>query len=334
MSQENAWLDVDFCEIPQGNISNGEQDAFELFARDLFEALGFKIVKVPARGADDRKDIIISESRAGMLGETEIKYLVSCKHYAHTKNKSRAVGNNDEPDIIGRIRNNGCQGFIGFYSTIASESLQRELISAQSNHKAEGFELKLFDKAKIVDLLHQNEKTISIYKRYFPKSFKAHLARDMDSMIYNTKPTISCEICKVDFLESMCGKIVKLVKNEPKIRYGEPDWDYPIAKVDNIVFSCDSCFEQLKEKYIGYQEWPYRIDATKISSFTNPTYYIDNLMKECGFIKTYPDKFSESAFRVWNNFNRAMFYYVSRPTKPNPNPNRLHILPDFNKYTL
>lgn len=332
MSQENAWLDVDFCEIPQGNISNGEQDAFELFARDLFEALGFKIVKVPARGADDRKDIIISESRAGILGKTEIKHLVSCKHYAHTKNKNRAVGNNEEPDVIGRIRNNGCQGFIGFYSTIASESLQRELKTAQLTNKSEKFEVILYDKAKIVDLLHQNEKTIDIYKRYFPKSFRSHLARDMDSMIYNKKPTISCEMCKVDLLESMCGKIVKLVKIEPKIRYGEPDWDYTVAKVNNIIFSCDTCFEQLKATYISYQEWPYRIDANKISSYTNPTYYIDNLMKECVFIRTYPDRFSESAFSVWNRFNRAMFYYVSRQTKPNQD--RANIRPDFNQYNL
>jgi hypothetical protein len=174
MNDNSSWLNVDFREIPQGNISNGDQDAFELFARDLLNAIGFKILKEPARGSDDRKDIIVSEIQRGIVGTSEIKYLVSCKHFAHTKNENKAVGNDKEPDVVGRMRNNGCKGFIGFYSTIASEALRRELVSSKGINQHEFTELIIFDKAKIVDLLHQNEKTIDIYKRYFPVSFKVN----------------------------------------------------------------------------------------------------------------------------------------------------------------
>lgn len=34
---------IDFKEIPQENIANGYQDTFELFPREFFEGLGFKI---------------------------------------------------------------------------------------------------------------------------------------------------------------------------------------------------------------------------------------------------------------------------------------------------
>lgn len=43
---------IDFKEIPQANIANGEQDCFELFAREFFDALGFSVIEDPDRGQD------------------------------------------------------------------------------------------------------------------------------------------------------------------------------------------------------------------------------------------------------------------------------------------
>src|SRR3972149_1526333 len=103
---------IDFCEIPLGNKSTGMQDTFELFARDFLEYMGYIIVQGPDRGADGGKDIIVKEIRKGIGGESEIKWLVSCKHKAHS---GRSVGTADEIDIPGRVASNGCQGFIGFY---------------------------------------------------------------------------------------------------------------------------------------------------------------------------------------------------------------------------
>jgi len=40
---------IDFKEIPPSNIANGEQDTFELFARDFFHCLGYEILENPAR---------------------------------------------------------------------------------------------------------------------------------------------------------------------------------------------------------------------------------------------------------------------------------------------
>ena len=38
---------LNFKEIPQANKNSGEQDLFELFARDFFEYLGYKIIFDP-----------------------------------------------------------------------------------------------------------------------------------------------------------------------------------------------------------------------------------------------------------------------------------------------
>jgi len=70
---------LDFKEIPQANKGDGRQDTFELFSRDFFEILGYEIIQHPDRGADGKKDLIICESRVGISGVSQIKWLVSCK---------------------------------------------------------------------------------------------------------------------------------------------------------------------------------------------------------------------------------------------------------------
>ncbi len=40
---------INFKEIPRANTRNGDQDEFELFARDFLEEIGYAIVEEPAR---------------------------------------------------------------------------------------------------------------------------------------------------------------------------------------------------------------------------------------------------------------------------------------------
>lgn len=61
---------IDFKEIPQANIGGGLQDTFELFARDFLELLDYHIIQNPGRGADRKKDLIVSEERKGVGGKT------------------------------------------------------------------------------------------------------------------------------------------------------------------------------------------------------------------------------------------------------------------------
>ena len=70
---------LDFCEIPEAYVAAGHQARFELFARDFLQYLGYRIVESPSRGADGGKDLIVLDVRKGVGGETEVRWLVSCK---------------------------------------------------------------------------------------------------------------------------------------------------------------------------------------------------------------------------------------------------------------
>src|SRR5579859_5125301 len=99
---------LDFKEIPFAHASGGDLDAFELFAREVLTFIGYTIVEDPSRGPDGGKDLIVSESRKGVGGETRIRWLVSCKHKAASK---KAIGVGDEPSILERVKCKRCQGF-------------------------------------------------------------------------------------------------------------------------------------------------------------------------------------------------------------------------------
>lgn len=158
---------LDFKEIAQGNISNGEQDSFELFAREFMELLGYEVLSGPDRGSDLGRDIIVQEARTGISGGTTlIKWLVSCKHKAHS---GTSVGLTDEQNIMDRVDTHGCHGFIGFYSTLPASSLTRMLEGFKS--KRPNFEFQILDKEKIEGILLRTGPGLGIAQRFFPNSY-------------------------------------------------------------------------------------------------------------------------------------------------------------------
>lgn len=161
---------LDFKEIPQANTATGEQDEFELFARDFFAYLGYVIISEPDRGQDGGKDILIQEYRKGIGGETKLIWLVSCKHFAHSSSgKGKAVGVDDEINVSDRVKSNKSNGFIGFYSTIASSGLTRKLEGwAEEDRK----EFQIFHRGKIESQLLCKHEGLQIAQRYFPSSMK------------------------------------------------------------------------------------------------------------------------------------------------------------------
>lgn len=156
---------IDFKEIPRADVANGDQDTFEMFAREFLELTGYRIVSGPDRGADQGRDLIAEEIRTGVGGETKIRWLVSCKHFAYS---GRAVGANDELNISDRVKAHGCQGFIGFYSSLASAGLTQRLEALQ--RETPGFEFIIFYRENIGKTLYE-PRFDQIFERYFPKSF-------------------------------------------------------------------------------------------------------------------------------------------------------------------
>jgi hypothetical protein len=153
---------INFREIPPSNEGGVYQDRFEQFACDFFETRGYKIIQRPDRGPDGDKDMIISESRSGIGGTTIIRWLVSCKHKAHS---NKAVSANEEQDIFGRVTQHKCQGFLGFYSTIASAALSNKILSCRPNIEAD-----FLDNGKIERDVLKSRDSARLLATYFPSA--------------------------------------------------------------------------------------------------------------------------------------------------------------------
>jgi len=161
---------IDFAEIPPANKSDGEQDSFELFAAEFLEGLGYVIEEGPSRGADGGRDLIVLEPLSGIFSTQNRRWLVSCKHKAHS---GRSVGVRDESDIGDRVNQHQCDGFMAFYSTLPSSGLEKKLRELQ-NHQKRPIPVEVFHKARIERLLLSEDRLQPVFARYFRRSYKKH----------------------------------------------------------------------------------------------------------------------------------------------------------------
>lgn len=156
-------MNIDFTEIPVANKGGKDQDTFELFASDFFESLGYDIIQRPSRGPDGKKDLIVqSNSVPGTTSDSKTKWLVSCKHNAHS---GKGVSDTDEPDISDRLNKHKCHGFLGFYSTIPNATLSEKLASMNDR-----FVSTIYDHSRIEKEIHSLKDKERILATYFPKS--------------------------------------------------------------------------------------------------------------------------------------------------------------------
>lgn len=212
---------INFTEIPKANEGGLHQDHFELFSRDFLKTIGYTIIRHPDRGADGKKDLIVSETKTGIGGdETTIKWLVSCKHYAHS---GKSVTDKDEPDILDRVIAHNCQGFIGVYSTIASSSLSNKLFGYNDKIKH-----IIFECARIEEMILSKEQNEQLLLRYFPLSYEKYKQQinKKDSLIENdTKNIISTSLNEDTLLRVNLTAIIIIEVEKIKEKYWEADWN-------------------------------------------------------------------------------------------------------------
>lgn len=152
-----------FTEIAPASGKSEDSDQFEKFAKIFFEkVVGGKVTKGPTRGADGGIDLRVEFNQDG----TKINKLISCKHYAHSK---ESVGISDECDIMDRLASFDCNVFVGFYSTIASTGLEQKL-ERLKNEKGISFEI--FNSEDIETQLLEGIPGFRLAKRFFPKSIQ------------------------------------------------------------------------------------------------------------------------------------------------------------------
>ena len=227
---------LDFEEIPI-STARATRDQFELFAREFLEFIGFKVIVGPDRGPDGGRDLVVQEARTGVAGETLVKWLVSCKHKAHS---GASVTPEDEPDIHDRARTHDCRGFLGFYSTIPSSGLARKL-----NVSTLPFEVQVYDPEKIERHCLTSSSGLTLAKRFFPKSLvrwqKDHPA---PAKIFREEPALFCWYCKKSLLLPKPHGIVVVWTSLP--REGQPRREH----TEHVYWCCKGrCDKALQAQY-------------------------------------------------------------------------------------
>lgn len=286
---------LDFREIPKANEGSGLQDTFEFFSRDFFEILGYEIIQQPDRGADGKKDLIIQETRPGLSGTTKIKWLVSCKHYAHS---GKSISDIDEPNILDRISVHNCEGFIGFYSTLPATSLGNNFEGLKNKTN-----IQSFDKEQIEKILLESPKGLRIASRYFPISYEKYkIENPKPAKIFAEELSINCEYCNKNLLEDKTGIFVTLRKLNK--------YNSNVTLYEDAYFSCKGkCDTILQNKYLQTNEY---IDQwCDISDYMTPTGYIKKTMAWMNSLNS-DEKLDPKAFDKLKKLFLNCFPHISR----------------------
>ncbi|AZI66172.1 hypothetical protein EIB71_00085 [Kaistella daneshvariae] len=292
-------MTLDFKEIPQASGGSGLQDTFELFARDFFEILGYEIIQHPDRGADGKKDLIIQETRTGVSGTTKIKWLVSCKHYAHG---GKSVSDTDEPNILDRISVHNCDGFIGFYSTLPATSLGTNFEGLKKKTN-----IQSFDKEQIEKILLETPQGLKLASRYFPVSYEKYTVENpKPAKIFSEELSINCEYCNKNLLENKTGIFVTLRK--PSDHNAEV---YKRNPYEEAYFSCKGkCDTILKNKYLQTEN--YIDEWCDITDYLTPTGYIKKTMAWMNSLNLEDEKVDKKAFDKLKKLFLNCFPHISR----------------------
>ncbi|KSV64882.1 hypothetical protein N185_34410 [Sinorhizobium sp. GW3] len=171
---------LDFTEIAPAQ-GGPLRDSFELFAREFLIAEGFRIVEQPDRGADGGRDIIIEEDRLGPGGTNVVRWLVSCKHKAHS---GASVTPGDEINIRDRLGTHRCQGFVAFYSTLPSSGLGQTFSALRPT-----FEYLQLDSDAIERKLLDSTRGRILAARYMPLSFNRWIQASNAAAISTSRST-------------------------------------------------------------------------------------------------------------------------------------------------
>lgn len=231
---------------------------WELFARDFLQHLGFFIESSPDRGPDGGKDLLITETLEGKVGQYQFRWLVSCKHNAVS---NISVSETEEYNILERVAGFNADGFIGFYSTVASSGLNNRLKQLKEAGKLKDF--RIFEH-KLIENYLISIGFSTLLMRYFPIGYRTIKPLHV---IFDKYYPLECEVCGKDLLESMfvdkMNGVISFV--------GRPMTGNKIF-VDDIYIACKGNCDKIKEneyraKGLTSNTWNDLMDLTNSALF-------------------------------------------------------------------
>ena len=289
-------------------------DSWELFARDFLSERGFYIESPPDRGADGGKDLLVTETIKGKLHRSEFRWLVSCKHFAHS-NKS-VNENNDEKNILERIKSFKADGFIGFYSTLPSSGLNSRLNALKQSKDIKDY--CIFDGKSIENFLITGGYS-HLLMRYLPESYK--IIKPIELVLDKYRPLYCIE----------CGKdlLIELYKSNynANIVYAyKYDNESSITKYEEIYCCCKKCDSKAEVKMRGKG---YMTSWTDISDIVIPVEFLRFIFATMNRLREGSDLYTEKAYKQEKDILIALSQKVLRTTteKERERFNQLQSLP-------
>lgn len=255
-------------------------ETWELFARDFLQEMGFYIESDPARGADAGKDILVSETIEGTIGNYKLKWLVSCKHYA---GNGSSINEQIEQNILERVQGYGADGFIGIYSTIASTGLSNRLHQLKQKESIKDF--RIFDH-KLIENYLINIGFSNLLMRYFPEGYK--LIKPLHVLFDKYYP-LECEVCGKDLLISMFkDKLNGLVGYVTAITSDA-------SHVEDVYVACKGiCDQQMETKFLNLGKVTAWQD---LKDLANPALYLNYIIKTITEHREKYSVYSDDAFK-------------------------------------
>ncbi|RHP12299.1 hypothetical protein DWZ84_12865 [Coprobacillus sp. AF35-8] len=242
---------------------NIKPEDWERFAEDVLTCVGYQIVKRSSVGIDGGCDLLVYKEK--------ILYLVSCKHYFKSK---KCVGTKDETNILDRMKQFNATGFIGFYSTNITTSLQQRLDKIIDNGNC-----VIFDPITIVHIMKKMDNNILQAYGPYPHNY------------YN---------CNYEPLPCMiCGRDCLAGENIPMSIAG-------LAKMSNgkfqYVYGCKNCLKSVQFHLGAYLEMGQALYVDQLLGWDK---FIDEEINESG-IKLMDD-FYKNRYEFENKVNQRQF---------------------------
>ncbi|MCG3667858.1 restriction endonuclease [Aliarcobacter butzleri] len=159
---------IDFKELSTSGIQ------FELLIREIFIKLNYE-VQWSGVGPDRGKDLIAIEESNSIIGKTKNKWLIQCKHNAHS---GKSIGLEDIGDFVSACRDHDVTHYLIVCSTQLSSSLMERIESISTKQK---ITIQYWDATKIEKILNQPD-FYDIFQMFFPLS-----SNDSEIKIYATQ---------------------------------------------------------------------------------------------------------------------------------------------------
>lgn len=156
-----SWDMIDFTELPKDGT------AFEQLVRELMLIADMR-PHWSGKGPDQGRDIIITEVANGPLAIFERRWLVQCKHYAHS---GKSVGRDDLGSIVDDCRQVGAEGYLLACTTQPSAGLITKLSEIQ-NQPANNIVTTYWDAVDIERRIRE-PRSFALGHLFFPRSFEA-----------------------------------------------------------------------------------------------------------------------------------------------------------------